>query len=144
MTDLISSEINTFTDKGVHVCGVSPFNLVQVNQVLSTMASNAEIDAMSAIFRAASEPLRAKILSALLEADELCVCDISCIAGASQSAVSRQLRFLRDHRIVTPRKAAQLVFYSLKDECIRELLRLCLRHVRHSSPTQTEEVPANG
>lgn len=107
------------------------FNSDLVGMVRASMASTDEIEDMSNIFKAASEPLRVKILYSLVEADELCVCDIAAVIGATQSAVSRQLRFLREHGIVRPRKAAQLVFYSLQDACIRDLLSRALDHVRH-------------
>ena len=112
---------------------VACFNPGLAAEVRAGMADHDEIEAMALIFRAASEPLRAKILCALLEAEELCVCDLSVAVGATQSAVSRQLRFLREHGVVRPRKAAQLHFYSLRDECIRDLILRALEHVRHVS-----------
>ncbi len=109
------------------------FNNEHVANARNGMASPADIIAMSEVFKAASEPLRAAILSSLMAVDELCVCDIAASIDASRSAVSRQLRYLREHDIVAHRKAAQLVFYSLKDQCIKDLLDRCLEHVRHSS-----------
>ena len=92
------------------------FDKELVIRTASGMADAEEVDAVSGLFRAASEPLRAKILLALLDAEEMCVCDIAAAVGAGQSAVSRQLRTLRGHGVVTPRKAAQLVFYRLRED----------------------------
>jgi len=110
------------------------FNPDKVAEAQRSMAVPDELGSMSEIFKALAEPLRTRILSALSGSEELCVCDISSAIGAEQSAVSRQLRYLRDHHIVSSRKAAQLVFYTLKDDCIRELLALCLQHVQHRLP----------
>jgi len=79
-------------------------------------------------FSTLSDPTRAKIIFALLS-EELCVCDIANLLGLSLSAISYQLRILRNLRIVQYRKEGQMVFYSLADSHIEKLFCQGLEHV---------------
>ena len=63
--------------------------------------------------RALSDPTRLKLAAALREGEELCVCDLSWIAGRSQNLVSHHLRTLRSHGMVRSRRDGKLVMYSL-------------------------------
>jgi ArsR family transcriptional regulator len=81
-------------------------------------------------FRALSDPTRLRIVSLLAEA-ELCVCDLATALGASQSAVSHQLRSLRDLRLVRWRREGRQIFYTLDDEHVSDLFRIGLDHVTH-------------
>ena len=63
--------------------------------------------------RALSDPTRLTLAAALREGEELCVCDLSWIAGRSQNLVSHHLRALRDRGLVTSRRDGKLVMYSL-------------------------------
>lgn len=81
-------------------------------------------------FQALSDPTRVRLISALTNA-ELCVCDLAAVLGMSQSAVSHQLRSLRDLRLVKSRRIGREIFYTLDDDHIRELYDLGLKHVQH-------------
>jgi ArsR family transcriptional regulator, lead/cadmium/zinc/bismuth-responsive transcriptional repressor len=89
------------------------------------------VHALAETFRVLGDPTRVRILDAL-SSGELCVCDIASIAGISESAVSHQLRLLRGMRLVRPRRSGRMVFYSLDDHHIIELLRQALTHVEES------------
>lgn len=80
------------------------------------------------LFKVFGDSTRTKILSALFTS-ELCVCDIAEILGMSMSAVSHQLRILRQTKIVKSRKKGKEVFYSLDDEHISEIYRIALIHL---------------
>ncbi len=82
-------------------------------------------------FQALSDPTRVRLISALNNT-ELCVCDLAAVLGMTQSAVSHQLRSLRDLRLVKSRREGREIFYTLDDDHIRELYELGLRHVQHS------------
>ena len=82
-------------------------------------------------FKALSDPTRVRIISALME-DEMCVHELAQTVGASQSAVSHQLRMLRDMRLVRFRKEGRHVFYALDDDHIYALFRQGLEHVSHT------------
>ena len=81
------------------------------------------------MFKVFGDVTRTKILSALFEA-ELCVCDITQIVKMSMSAVSHQLRILRQMKIVKSRRCGKEVYYSLDDEHISQIYRLALEHLR--------------
>ena len=89
------------------------------------------VQALADTFRVLGDPSRVRILDAL-SAGELCVCDIAGLAGISESAVSHQLRLLRGMRLVRPRRAGRLVYYSLDDQHIIELLRQAASHVEEA------------
>src|SRR5436190_11606094 len=66
--------------------------------------------------RALSDPTRLTLAAALLEASELCVCDLAWIAERSQTLVSHHVRALRNHGIVRSRREGKMVMYSLTEE----------------------------
>jgi DNA-binding transcriptional ArsR family regulator len=84
-------------------------------------------------FRVLSDPGRVRLISALLGAGELCVCDLAAVTGLSQTACSHNLRLLRSHRLVRYRKQGRNVYYSLDDAHIRLLLDVGLQHVSHEA-----------
>ena len=86
------------------------------------------VEALAETFRVLGDPTRVRILDALA-GGELCVCDIASLVGISESAVSHQLRLLRGMRLVRPRRAGRLVYYTVDDQHIIELLRQALTHV---------------
>ena len=81
-------------------------------------------------FKALSDPTRVRIVS-LLNEDELCVCDLAAALDMSQSAVSHQLRALRDLRLVRWRRQGRQIFYTLDDDHVADLFRRGLDHVAH-------------
>ena len=81
-------------------------------------------------FKVLGDPTRVKILQ-VLSMRELCVCDIAAVIGMGQSAVSHQLRTLRNARLVKYRREGTMVWYSLDDEHIAGLLAQGIEHVAH-------------
>ncbi|OEU65111.1 MAG: transcriptional regulator [Desulfobacterales bacterium PC51MH44] len=81
------------------------------------------------IFKALSDPGRLKIVIALATC-ELCVCDLAAVSGSSESAVSHQLRILRNLKIVRYRREGKIVFYRLDDEHVSSLISQSLEHVK--------------
>ncbi len=79
------------------------------------------------VFRMLSEPSRLKIVLALL-GGELCVCHILQSVGGTQSALSHQLRILKDNRVLRARREGQNVYYSLADEHVRQMVAVGLKH----------------
>lgn len=93
-----------------------------------SLASPETVDRMAETFKALSDPSRLRIVIALAH-QELCTFDLASALGMSESAVSHQLRVLKSLRLVRQRKAGKLVFSSLDDEHIDDLLRVARRHV---------------
>ena len=86
---------------------------------------------MAETFKALADPTRVRILHALSHA-ELCVGDLALLLGMSESAVSHQLRMLRNLHIVRSRRDGKLVFYTLDDDHVIRLFQLSLEHVGHA------------
>jgi DNA-binding transcriptional ArsR family regulator len=80
------------------------------------------------LFKVFSDSTRVKILCALLRA-EMCVCDIAALLGMSKSAISHQLRTLRQTRLVKYRREGKVVYYSLEDEHVGNIFDQGLVHV---------------
>jgi DNA-binding transcriptional ArsR family regulator len=89
---------------------------------------------LAGVFRLLGDPSRVRILYALLEAGELCVCDLSATVGSPESSVSQALRLLRTAGIVTNRRAGRNVYYRLADAHVRLLLDVSAEHLRHQAP----------
>ncbi len=108
-------------------CRIRCIHPEAVERIKRDMVDEETVSVLADTFKALGDRTRAKILYALL-ASELCVCDLSRIAGISESAVSHQLRHLRAMRLVKHRREGQKVYYSLDDDHIRGLLGQCLEH----------------
>lgn len=87
---------------------------------------------MARIFKALADDTRLKIVYAL-SLDELCVCDVAGIIGSSVATASHHLRFLRNIGLAGYRREGKLVFYSLQDHCVREIISAALKHRQHNS-----------
>jgi ArsR family transcriptional regulator len=114
-------------EKDHHVCEKEFVDEVRVSVVKEHMPDPEVIGELSDIFKVLGDPTRLRIVSAL-GVHELCVCDLANLLGSSISAVSHQLRILRNLKLVKHRKEGKMVYYSLDDECIKTLLAEGLRH----------------
>ena len=83
---------------------------------------------VSKIFRAISDPTRLKISYALYKGEELCVCDVAEIVGATNATASHHLRLLRDLGLAKYRKEGKLVYYSLDDDHVKQLIEIAYEH----------------
>ncbi len=86
------------------------------------------VNRLAATFKVLGDPTRTRIVFALLQT-ELCVGDIAALVGLSMSAVSHQLRILRNFELVKVRKEGKMAYYSLDDVHIEHLVAEGLRHV---------------
>ena len=87
------------------------------------------LEETSNIFKMLAEPSRLKIVLALLEG-EMCVYHIVNAVGGKQSAVSHQLRILKDGRVIKARRDGQNVVYSIADEHIAQMVAIGIEHAR--------------
>ena len=92
-------------------------------------------EAVADLFKLLADASRCRLLMALVEAGELCVCDLAAVAGMSQSNVSHHLRVLRSHAVVRARRDGKMVYYSPDDEHVRLLLGVAYRHMGHGVAT---------
>jgi ArsR family transcriptional regulator, lead/cadmium/zinc/bismuth-responsive transcriptional repressor len=116
--------------KANKVCDVFCFNEAKVENIKSELYTDQTLLELSEVFKVVSDKNRAKILFAL-KGNELCVCDISHIIGVSISAVSHQLRILRNNKLVKFRNEGKIVFYSLPDNKLINLLEEGLKFLNN-------------
>ena len=81
-------------------------------------------------FEALADQTRARILYALIERP-LCVRDLAILVGVSESAVSHQLRLLRDRRLVKPRREGNVIYYAVDDHHVAALFKEADYHIAH-------------
>ena len=84
---------------------------------------------LAELFKIFGDSTRDKILYALLEAEELCVCDIASLMDVTQSSVSHQLRVLKSSKLVKFRKEGKTVYYSLADDHVCRILSQGMEHI---------------
>lgn len=102
-----------------------------VESIKKENLSEQRVIQLSKIFKALGDPTRLKIIHSLSK-EELCVCDIADLLGMNQSAISHQLRVLRDLRLVKYRKEGKSAIYSLDDDHVLELFNQGLEHINHN------------
>lgn len=86
---------------------------------------------LAELFKALSDPTRVKLIYTLIN-NELCVHDLCVVLGMTQSAVSHQLRYLRNVRMVKRRKEGKTVYYSIDDDHVKEVFLQTLKHLEHA------------
>lgn len=117
------------------VCDDAIVHLDAVQAARSAVPGAPIVGGVADVFAALGDPTRLRVVAALA-ARELCVCDLAATLGLTQSAVSHQLRLLRDLGVVRPRRAGRLVYYALDDAHVVGLVGLAIEHVTH---TMTED-----
>lgn len=99
-----------------------------VAQVRETLPGEDTLYDLTELFRIFADSTRVRILYVLFES-EMCVCDIAALLGMTQSAISHQLRALKNARLVKSRRDGKTVFYSLADEHVKTILDQGIEHV---------------
>ncbi len=100
----------------------------KIKKVKSSMIDDDRIFEMAELFKVFGDSTRMKIISALLK-QELCVGEIAVITSSTQSAISHQLRVLKQAKLVKYRKDGKTVYYSLDDDHIYQIYKLVLEHI---------------
>ena len=109
-------------------CEVKVIHKDIVEKVEKTMPEEEVVHDLSDFFKILGDTTRMKILSALFQ-EEMCVCDIAYLLKMTQSAISHQLRVLKQGRLVKYRKEAKVVYYSLEDEHIKHIVEQGMTHI---------------
>ncbi len=109
------------------VCEIYCYDEAKVQRVKEHLAS-VDTRQMAQIFKALADDTRMKIALALCREDELCVCDVANIIGSTVATASHHLRLLHHMGLAKYRKEGKLVFYSLDDDHVKQLLLLALEH----------------
>ncbi|WP_308807774.1 ArsR/SmtB family transcription factor [Alkalicoccobacillus plakortidis] len=108
-------------------CEIFSYDEQKVKRV-TELVQKVDFVPVADVFKALSDETRLKIAYALLQEGELCVCDVANIIGMTTASTSHHLRHLRNLRIAKSRKEGKLVFYSLDDEHVRQLVMMAVEH----------------
>ena len=99
-----------------------------VNTVRGKMQNKEEYLQLAALFKIFGDGTRVQILHAL-EQSEMCVCDLAVLLGVTKSAVSHQLKALKLANLVKFRREAQVIYYSLSDDHVKEIIDKGMEHI---------------
>ena len=110
------------------ICNVRVIHADKIEQAHQAAIPDERLDRLAMTYRMLGDPTRLKILMALRQV-EMCVCDIAAYLGISESAVSHQLRRLRETAMVKNRRDGQVLYYSLSDSHVETLLDVGIDHM---------------
>ncbi len=119
---------------GLDACIVRAVDAERVASARLHLVSTEDAARLAELFRLLGDPTRTRVLYALLEAGELCVCDLAATVDASETSVSHALRLLRTARIVRNRRDGRKIYYSLADAHVRLLLDVSQQHLTEGGP----------
>ena len=114
----------------VDCCESSIIHEDVVTKVRDNMPDEDLLYDLSDLFRVFGDSTRVKIFHVLFEA-EMCVCDIAALLNMNQSAISHQLRILKDARLVKKRREGKVIYYSLDDEHVKHIFDQAMAHIKH-------------
>jgi ArsR family transcriptional regulator len=114
---------------GNSTCDVFLVDKKKVRAVEKKLLANGHLFELTETFKLLGDPTRLKIILALNE-EELCGCDLAVLLGVSRSAISHQLRLLKNLRLVKFRREGKIAYYSLDDPHISELIEAAMEHTR--------------
>lgn len=109
-------------------CDCGAIHEETIAYVREVIAPGHQLAAMSKLFKVFGDNTRINILAAL-NSHEMCVCDLAVLMDMTKSAVSHQLRVLRDNNLVKFEKKGKHAYYSLADSHVKEILNVALEHI---------------
>lgn len=112
----------------IESCEITKTHKDIIDKVKQLLPEEEKLYDLAELFKVFGDSTRIKIICVLFES-EMCVCDISAILGMSQSAVSHQLRVLKQSKLVKYRKDGKIVYYSLDDEHVKAIFNKGLEHI---------------
>ena len=116
---------------GLDACAATQVDDERVAATRPLVVSAGEASGIADVFALLSDPSRVRVLFALLEAGEMCVCDLAEMVEMSPSALSHALRLLRTAGVLTNRRDGRMVRYRLADSHVRLLLDVTREHLGH-------------
>jgi len=117
------------SEKGGCPCHSEEAHETAVQLLRAAALSEEEILLAAELFKAFSDPTRLRILTTLMKG-EICVCDIAEVLGMTQSAISHQLRYLKNARLIRARREGKTVYYALADSHVMAILACATDHIR--------------
>jgi DNA-binding transcriptional ArsR family regulator len=116
-------------EKNIEICTCSTVHEDVVEKVRASIPKEETLYDLAELFKVFGDSTRIRILCVLFET-EMCVCDIAALLNMTQSAISHQLRVLKNARLVKYRKEGKVVYYSLDDEHVKQIFDQGLIHIK--------------
>lgn len=114
----------------IETCSCNIIHEDVIKRVRGEMPEEERLYDVADLFKVLGDSTRVKILYAILQ-EEMCVCDIAALLGMTQSAISHQLRVLKQARLVKFKKEGKVVYYSLDDEHVKNIFKQGFEHLAH-------------
>jgi len=118
-----------YMEKNIEFCSCSTIHEDIIEKVKKSIPQEETLYDLAELFKVFGDSTRIKILCVLFES-EMCVCDIAALLNMTQSAISHQLRVLKNARLVKYRKEGKVVFYSLDDQHVKQIFDQGLIHIK--------------
>ena len=112
------------------ICRCVSINETRVDKAKKTLEDLSSLDQTAKFFKILGDGTRFKIITILLEG-EMCVCDIATTLNMTHSSISHQLKVLRENRVLKNRKDGKIVYYSLNDNHVKNIILQGLEHHNH-------------
>lgn len=115
-------------EKGLDCCEVNEVHSSVLQKIIAEMPDEIELYNLAELFKVFGDSTRIRILYVLFEA-EVCVCDLASALNMNQSAISHQLKILKQNKLVKARREGKSVFYSLADDHVRTIIAKGQEHI---------------
>ena len=112
----------------IEMCDCNSIHQEVVEAVREQIPENKKIDVIAEFYKIFSDSTKLKILWAL-NISEMCVCDLAVLINVTKSAISHQLKSLKEANLVRFRKEGKNVYYSLADNCVKEIIEKGVIHI---------------
>ncbi|WP_099192747.1 ArsR/SmtB family transcription factor [Tepidibacter mesophilus] len=117
-------------EKEIQTCTCNVIHEDIIENARNKMPEEEILYDVAELFKVFGDTTRIKIIYALFMS-EMCVCDIATLLGMTQSAISHQLRVLKNARLVKFRKEGKVAYYSLDDDHVKDIFDIGLAHIKH-------------
>ncbi len=115
-------------EKELDCCEVNEVHSSVLQKIITEMPDEIELYNLAELFKVFGDSTRIRILYVLFEA-EVCVCDLASALNMNQSAISHQLKILKQNKLVKARREGKSVFYSLADDHVRMIIAKGQEHI---------------
>lgn len=117
-------------DKKENRCDCVCIHEKETKQAIESLNKLEELDTLCEFYKNFSDSTRLKIICILDKLKKMCVCDIAVSLNMTKSAISHQLKYLKDNNLIVGEKIGKIVFYSLADKHVKDVFEIGLKHVK--------------
>lgn len=116
--------------KKENVCDCVCIHEKETTKAIAELDKFREIDDVCEFYKNFSDSTRLKIICILDKLKRMCVCDVAVALNMTKSAISHQLKYLKDNNLIVSEKIGKIVFYSLADKHVKDIFEIGIKHVR--------------